>query len=54
MKPGVISTRKEIRSRSEGYLNKSELDTVTGNDVKIGTIYFVNLEKLTKLVKEVY
>ena len=54
MKPGVISTRKEIRSRSEGYLNISELDTVIGNDVKIGTIYFVTLEKLTKLVNEVY
>ena len=54
MKSGVISTRKEIRPRSEGCLITSELDTVIGNDVKTGTIYFVTLEKLTKLVNEIY
>lgn len=35
---------KKQRSRSEGYLevyesSESELDTVIGNDVKIGTFY---------------
>ena len=37
--------KKKQRSRSEGYLNTSELDTVVGNDVKIGTKYFGRYEK---------
>ena len=52
MYQGEIPPKAYQRSRSEGYLSKSKLDTVIGNDVKIGTIYFVNLEKLTKLVNE--
>ena len=37
--------KKKQRSRSEGYLIISELDTVVGNNVKIGTKYFGRYEK---------
>ena len=36
---------KEQRSRSEVYRNTSELDTVIGDNVKIGTKYFGRYEK---------
>ena len=41
---GLKTECEQTRSRSEYYLSWSELDTVIGNDVKIGTIYFVCLE----------
>ena len=41
---GVIPPKAYQRSRSEDYLSISELDTVVGNDVKIGTNLFVRCE----------
>ena len=42
---GVIPPKAYQRSRSEDYLSISELDTVVGNDVKIGTKYFGRYNK---------
>ena len=41
----VFTLKENKRSRSEGYRNKSELDTVIGDNVKIGTKYFGRYHK---------